>query len=226
MKTTTKTKSTIVSLAASVMAVTLISAANAQISTSTANESSSFIYNPMVASSAAVDTRYAPISDSTVLPTNWLDQPGTGPLQEKVLMKINAALINGSLSAADATTYKAQLNKLNDRESSYKSVSKAIPADVTSENLKVLNDMSKAIEGRPRITASQSNALHADIDELISSSLAHNKISSSEAETYYLRLAQIESNLESAKSNPAELSEESALMNNSLRQIKAELVRR
>src|ERR1700722_3710222 len=72
----------------------------------------------------AAQTPYIP--DSISHPLIQLDQQGTGDLQEKVLMQINDGLFNGSLSAADASQYKSQLNKLNDQESWYKSLNTAI----------------------------------------------------------------------------------------------------
>jgi len=42
-------------------------------------------------------------------------------------MRINEGLVNGWLSAADASKLKEQLNDLNDRESWYKSLNSQIP---------------------------------------------------------------------------------------------------
>jgi hypothetical protein len=60
---------------------------------------------------------------------------------------------------------------------------------------------------------------------MIGQALAQNKISSSEAEKYYLRLAQIESNIESAKSDKGSGRYDAAAMSKSLAQLRAELSR-
>lgn len=84
--------------------------------------------------------------------------------------------------------------------------------------------MSKRLQPKNLPSASATNSLHADIDELIGQALAKNRISSNQAEAYYLRLAQIESNLESTKTGQA--SNEKTAMDKSLSRLKMELLQK
>ena len=163
------------------------------------------------------------LADSIAHPIRLLDQHGTGELQDKVLMQINGGLVNGWLSPFEAGQYKNQLNKLNEQESWYKSLNNSIPNALTEKNKILLNEMSRKLQPKPLVSASTKTALHADIDEMISKALARNYISDSQAQSYYLRLAQIESNLESTKLNSVGLSDQAAATNKKLHDLKSEL---
>jgi len=173
----------------------------------------------------ASEPEFPPIVDSIAHPVNQSNQKGTEELQEKVLMQVNQGLVNGWLSAADAAELKSRLNKLSDNESWYRSMNSAIPASVTATNTRLLNEMSNKLQPKVHQTAGAKNALHSDIDDLIGNKLASNHISSSDAEKYYLRLAQIESNVENSKDNPAS-SGYDAVVSKELRQLKSELIRK
>lgn len=164
------------------------------------------------------------LTDSITHPIISINEKGTAPLQEKVLMQINEGLVNGSLSIEDASQFKDQLNKLNEKESWYKSLNSPIPSSVTEKSTMLLTELSQKLQQRkPQLLARTDSALHADIDELVSKGLTHDHISSGEAEAYYLRLAQIESSLESSKRNPAPLSDQSSELNKNLHELKSEL---
>jgi hypothetical protein len=166
------------------------------------------------------------LPDSISQPIHQPREQGTGKLQGQVLMQINDGLINGWLSPSSASQYKSELNKLNDTESQYTSLNSTIPATLTEKNTAVLNQMAQQIHPRELQSVSTKNALHTDIDELISKALASNHISSGQAEAYYLRLAQAESNLESTKKNSQGASEQKAATDKSLEDLKSELLRK
>lgn len=191
-------------------------AVNAQV---TAAEPSSF--KVMMNTNTVADKFQVPIER-----TNDRNQPGgqmapgTDLLQDKVLMQINSGLVNGWLTIDQASEYKAELNKLNEEETTYKSVRMQIPASLIEANTKALNEMSQLLKPKALSMAKAENSLHSDMDELISNALAHKRISSSAAEKYYMRLAQIESKMESTKGNPMEVS----VLNSNLTALKAELM--
>jgi len=162
------------------------------------------------------------ISDSITHPLNWEDRQGSKELQEKVLMRINQAVVEGTLSAADAAELKSRLNQVSDQESWYKTENTEIPAQVTESNTKVLGELNTKIASVPRLSADAENALHTDIDEMISKALAKNHISSSDAEKYYMRLAQVESNIENARRSQT-LSTQWTSLAADLRTLKTEL---
>jgi hypothetical protein len=152
-----------------------------------------------------------------------MHQAGTAALQQKVLMKINTALINGSLSAAEASEWKAKLNKVNEEESWYKSLNKPISQALISKDTSILTEMEGALAPRHKALDAAESALHFDVNESISDALAHNRISSIEAEKYYMRLSQNESHLEDMKANKGD--EQSSKVNSDLAKIKSELSR-
>ncbi len=150
-------------------------------------------------------------------------QKGTSDLQQKVLMKINQHLVDGWISPAVASQLKSQLNNVNASESWYRSFNEPIPASLIEKNNQALAEMSKAMVSKQKVSVASDNALHEDVDQLISRNLAGNHISSSQAEKYYQRLAEIESNLESAKSNNESSVDQSKAFSKTLDQIKSEL---
>jgi hypothetical protein len=164
-------------------------------------------------------------SDSLNTPLNFFAQHGTSELQLKVLKEINHDLQAGSLTPEQASDFKGELNKINDSESGYQSVGHLIPMPLVEKNTSEIKAISSKLHRAPPLKTSGSNALHYDVDDMISRALARNKITSSEAETYYLRLAQIESNMESAKTDRASGLEDAAAMDKSLAQLRAELSR-
>ncbi len=178
------------------------------------------ILQSAVSAQVSVDAK----TDSVAAPVRYKEQQGTAQLQEAVLTRINESLFNGSLIPGTASQFKAALNKVNEQESWYKSFSSEIPADLTEKDTAVLNEMNKLLNAKPAVSAHAENALHDDIDELISAALAKNQITSNEAERYYLRLAQIESNLENVKKSPA--GADSNQVNSNLLQMKAELLKK
>ncbi len=176
------------------------------------------------AQNAPVDQQPSPyLPDSISHPIHKPAQ-GTGKLQQQVLIQINDGLINGWLSAAAASQFKSELNKLNDTESQYVSLNSQIPQDLIDRNTLILNEMRRDIYPRTVKSATTTNSMHSDIDELISKALASNHITSGQAESYYLRLAQAESNLESTKEGSAGFSAEREATDKTLQQLKAELL--
>jgi hypothetical protein len=168
-----------------------------------------------------------PISEHISQPVRDLSQKGTGKLQEKVLAQINQGLIDGTISSSDAAEFKRQIDEWSDSESWYKSVNSAIPAYVVEKNTKLLNALSEKVqtESQPKVQsyAKTGNSLHNDVDDLIGRALAHDYISSSQAEKYYLRLAQIESIVENSKHNSV-LSKQDQIAQQQLKELRSELM--
>ena len=164
-------------------------------------------------------------TDSFKDPLNFSAQHGTSELQLKVLKEINHDLQSGSVTPEEASDYKAELNKINDSESGYQSIGHVIPMPLVEKNTRDIQAMSAKLHRATPLKTSGSNALHYDVDDMISRALARNKITSSEAERYYLRLAQIESNMESAKTDKASGADDALAMAKSLAQLRAELSR-
>ena len=163
--------------------------------------------------------------DSLENPLNFSAQHGTSELQLKVLTEINHDLMAGSLSPEQAGDYKTELNKINDQESGYQSLGHLIPRSLVEKDTREIRAIGAKLHRVPPLKTSGTNALHLDVDDMIGQALAQNKISSSEAEKYYLRLAQIESNIESAKSDKGSGRYDAAAMSKSLAQLRAELSR-
>jgi len=167
-----------------------------------------------------------PVSEHIDPPARALGQPGTAKLQEKVLSQINVGLVNGQLSSAAAADFKRQIDELSDNESWYKSLNSAVPDAVVEKNAALLNQLSDKINSQTQpklqLPIKAGNSLHSDIDDLIGRALAHDYITSSEAEKYYLRLAQIESILENSKHNPA-MTAQSDQAHKQLNELRSEL---
>ena len=178
-----------------------------------------------VSAEADSNAQAAPRPDSVGKAVQFQDQQGTAELQEKLLTKINDGLVNGSLSPAEASQLKIQLNKLNDQEAWYKSFNTEIPSEVILKDTEVLHESIRNLQPKSAVTAHTETALHGDIDELIGKALANNHITSGEAEKYYLRLAQLESNLESIKRSSTS-PETGAQVNSNLREMRAELLKK
>jgi hypothetical protein len=153
-------------------------------------------------------------------PVNSAD---TSHLQNSVLLKISDALAQGAISPAQATTLQEKLDKLNETEAWYKSLNQPIPQSLVEQNTQLLKVLSNAIEkgARPTQVATSTDALHRGIDDKISSALASNKITSEQAEVYYTRLAQIESELESLKSDPTHSGVQAPVLIRELNNLKA-----
>jgi hypothetical protein len=217
-----KTKMVLTNALAGLIAISSLQAAEAQDSTATTATNLTMPVRSeaqLNAESASPSAYYASDAAGSL---KTMQQPGTGDLQEKVLMKINQQLAQGSLSPAQASALKTQLNHINATESWYKSFGTAIPKAVLDNNNQSLTEMSASITHKQQISLASENALHEDVDQLISRNLATNHISSSQAEKYYLRLAEIESNLETAK-NSGLTAQQTSIMNSSLTQMKSEL---
>jgi len=157
--------------------------------------------------------------------TQVVGSPGTGKLQLQVLIQINQALSRGAITAAEASNLKEQLNGWNDKESWYTSLHEPIPASLVQENTRLLTAMSADLtkEHPLKQAPSSADAIHTKIDELISGALARNKITSSQAERYYSRLAEIESNIESSKADPASTPDADAANNQSLSKLEQDV---
>ncbi|HEY9717248.1 MAG TPA: hypothetical protein V6C69_07260 [Trichormus sp.] len=168
-----------------------------------------------------------PVSEHISQPVRDLSQKGTGKLQEKVLAQINQGLIDGTISSADAAEFKRQIDEWSDSESWYKSVNSAIPAYVVEKNTKLLNALGERVqtESQPKLQSytKAGNSLHNDVDDLIGHALAHDYITSGQAEKYYLRLAQIESIIENSKHNPV-LTKQDEIAHQQLKELRTELM--
>ncbi len=182
----------------------------------------SSVRNAQAQTDTTANTPTPPLTNTIGSQLNWLNQPGTRELQDKVLMQINQGLVNGWLSPDQASQFKTQLNKVNDQESWYQSFRAPIPQVLMQKNIALLKEMSQKLQPKNLPSANAANSLHTDIDELISNALAKNRISSNQAEAYYLKLAQIESNLESTKTG--QVSNEKTAMDKSLNQLRIELL--
>jgi hypothetical protein len=152
----------------------------------------------------------------------------TSKEQGNVLTKINDALSRGAISAEKASEYKAQLNKVNDKEQWYKSYGKAIPQDLLQEDLKQLDGLSATIQSQTTVHPAPQpiDAMHADVHKLISRALAVKKISNLEAEQYYERLAELEADIESLKEDPAGSGAEQAAVSEALASLKGDVQKR
>jgi hypothetical protein len=161
-----------------------------------------------------------------ILDENPLDtQKGTAELQLKVLKKINYELTNGSLDPEKASAFKSQIDRLNDRESAYRSLGNVIPLSIVESNCSALHVIAAKLHRVLPDKTSVANSLRGDIDAMISRALAQNRISSGDAEKYYLRLSQIESNLVSAHSDKESGAYQAAAMNKSLEELKSDIIR-
>ena len=160
--------------------------------------------------------------DSLIESPRVLNQEGTSSQQEQLLMKINTGLINGSISPEEASRFKNQLNQVSDQESWYRSLNSQIPASIVEQNKTLIAQISQKLQPDVVRSATTNNSLHADIDDLIGAALARNAISSSDAEKYYMRLAQIESNLSTTKSAKASAAQQAG-SSSDLRALRAEL---
>jgi len=151
------------------------------------------------------------------------DPPDTTELQVRVLMRVNEALRRGSLSVAQASNLKDQLNQWSSNENWYKSANQPIPASLVKENTQLLSKLCAALEKRQAPMQSSTDALHTNIDELIRTALSRNVITSSQAEAYYSRLAQIESNIETINADPSHHPEEITAVNRSLAKLEEDV---
>ena len=73
------------------------------------------------------DPQFPPLSDSVIRPSRFMNEKGTSDLQEIVLMQINDSLIAGRITPARAAEFKEELNRINDKETLYKSLNSSIP---------------------------------------------------------------------------------------------------
>jgi hypothetical protein len=159
------------------------------------------------------------VIDSVVPTLNFASQSGTDELQTKVLTKINNGLVQGWLSPAEASQFKTKLNAVNNLESWYKSFNDPIPNALIQHDTALLNELASALQ--PRVVPSPNvvSGQHTDVQALIDNALAKNQISSNQAQQYFMRLAQIESDLQSTSA----VSGQSALANQNLQDLKTEL---
>src|SRR5580700_5816115 len=65
----------------------------------------------------------------------------TRDLQKQVLIKVNSALTHGTISVAEATDLKGQLDSLGESESWYQTLDKPVPQEVFEQHKQTLNAM-------------------------------------------------------------------------------------
>jgi hypothetical protein len=164
-------------------------------------------------------------NDGEENPLNFSTQKGTAELQLKVLKTINYQLSNGSLDPEKASAFKSEIDRLNDRETGYRSLGNAIPLTIVEKNSYDLDVIAAKLHRVPAVKTAVANSLHGDVDSMISRALAQNRISSGEAEKYYLRLTHIESTLESAKTDKESGQYQAAAMNKSLAELRSDISR-
>ena len=186
----------------------------------------------MASSAIAVNAQNAPLSDvddgyRAFESEDMKPQVGTADLQEKVLMDINAGLADGTIAPDVAANWKTRLNTLNRQESWYKSVNKPIPPAVVDTDKVMLVAMEQQLQTKPKVKTERSSdpGVHCQVSESIADALAHNKISSRDAEQYYLRVAERESAVESLKASGSESKEQTTAIKNELCSLKAKLSR-
>jgi len=186
----------------------------------------------MASLATSANAQSAPLSDvddgyGAFVSEDMKTQVGTADLQEKVLMEINAGLANGTIAPDDAANLKTRLNTLNRQESWYKSVNKPIPQAVVDTDKVMLVAMEEQLKTKPQVKAEQPSSsnpgVHCQVSESIADALAHNKISSRDAEQYYLRVAERESAAESLKASGNESKEQAAALKDDLCRLKAKL---
>lgn len=165
-------------------------------------------------------------TDSVIKPMRVDVQPGTTELQEHILSRINDGLVSDWLTPAQASEFKKRLNKINDNETWYRAQNDGIPASVLEADEKMLHELEAQIgptkrEGRNVVSVVQ-GIDHSAIDGLVAKALANHRISSEEAEKYYLRLAQLDSQSESLKHAQTE----GSLLHSSLHDMQSELLKK
>jgi len=151
----------------------------------------------------------------------------TSNQQGKVLEKINQALSRGAISAEQASDFKDELNKINEKEGWHKSYGQAIPIELLKDDQQRLSVLSAKLDQISGLTSASApaDAVHLDVHKLISQALAKNKISNAQAEQYYARLAQIEADMESLAKDPAASKSETIAEAKELEQLKDDLQR-
>ncbi|HEY9776485.1 MAG TPA: hypothetical protein V6C81_22175 [Planktothrix sp.] len=151
--------------------------------------------------------------------------PSTRDLQRQVLLKVNSALTHGTISVTEASDMKSELDSLSESESWYQTLDKPAPAEMLQEHNKRLNEMSAKLDKNPPAltVVDAQDALHGDVEDLISTALEKNKITSHQAETFYSRLAQIESGLQAPRDGSDRSTSEVASLTKELHQMKAQL---
>jgi len=153
-------------------------------------------------------------------------QSGTQDLQVKVMVQINNALVNGSLSISDSSKLKERLNKIDARETAYISEGRKLPASVIERDKQDIAAIAADLRPNTRKIITKQLTVSEDVDDLISKALASNHISSKEAEQYYMQLGQIESDLSNAEAKPSQLGNRNVAISPSLDNLRAEVARK
>ncbi len=152
---------------------------------------------------------------------------GTGQLQAKVLTKINQGLSRGSISPQQATALKEELNTISEHETIYESYGLPTPQTAVQKDFDDLNmlgaEVDRTVALKPDSTNGSVNVMHRDIHKLISNALTSNKITNAQAEDYYSRLAEIENDMESLKSDAANSDSEILALNKNLQELKTDV---
>jgi hypothetical protein len=147
--------------------------------------------------------------------------------QTKALNKINEALARGAITPDQASALAAQVNGIGASESWYKSLAIPVPEatiKANAEKITALNtqlDKSLALNFNQTVFAPSTN--YSDVSKLIGNAAANNKISNAQAAQYYTQLAQIESDRESLKYDPASSKTELSDLNAQLKLLKANI---
>jgi hypothetical protein len=153
-------------------------------------------------------------------------QNGTEQLQDNVLMKINDALVNGSLSISEASKLKEMLNRIDQRETAFISSSQKIPAPLIERDKQDIAAIATELQGNTSETTTKQLTMSGDVGDLISKALAKNHISSKEAEQYYMRLGQIESDVSKAEAKPSQLDNRNVTLTPNLDNLRAEVAKK
>ncbi len=93
-----------------------------------------------------------------------------------------------------------------------------------TQDQQALSALGAELQKKPQQAPSKDKVSDTDIDGLIGKALAYNRISSKQAEQYYMRLAQIESDLSAAEQNPSHLGTQLATSRQNLSSLRNELV--
>lgn len=149
----------------------------------------------------------------------------TTGLQSEVLIKVNDALAHGVISPREASDLKDRINGWSNEESWYISGHKTVPQSVIDENTARLTALAEEVDKKQpsKAVGITADALHIKLDELISGALAKNKISSLQAERYYSRMAELESDMETVQRDGGTRSQEMAAVNDRLSTLEADI---
>jgi hypothetical protein len=179
------------------------------------------------ATQSVAEQNLAGDADGLLKPVGADKQRGTGELQEHILGRVNDGVVNGWLTPAQASDLKKDLNRINEHETLYRAQNSEIPASVLAEDEKQLHAVEMKISAAQQGARKSSGGIvqaadHSQVDMLIAKALTNHRISSEEAEKYYLRLAELDSLSESVKHDHAI----DGSINGTLHEIQSELLKK